>query len=74
MAAMDDWQDVENVKETTHNEGDEAPHAVEELLKTSLSKSKQKLTGWFLPQMTNYHDGVVISDGRRHFSQPWKED
>ena len=73
-ASIYDWQEVEDVEETIYDEGDEAVHAVENSLKKFSPNSKQKYSGWFISQMANYHDAVVISDGRRFFSQPREED
>lgn len=74
-STLDDWHDVEDVEETIHDEGDEAVQAVENSLKNSSPNTQKKLTtGWFIPQMANYHDCVSISDGRRYFSQPREED
>jgi phosphatidylserine/phosphatidylglycerophosphate/cardiolipin synthase-like enzyme len=74
MAALNVFHDVEDVEETIWDEGDEAVRAVENSLKNASPKTKQKLTGWCIPQMTNYHDGVDISDGRRYFCQPREAD
>jgi hypothetical protein len=74
MAAVNDWHHLEDVEETIYDEGDEAVLAVENALKDSSPNTKQKVTGWFIPQMENYHEGVIISDGRRFFSQPREKD
>lgn len=74
MDSLNDWHDVEDVEETVYDEGDEAVRAVENSLKNYSPDTKQKLTGWFIPQMSNYHHGVIVSEGRRYFSQPREED
>lgn len=66
--------DLEDVEETIYDEGDEAELAVQNALKDTLPNTKQKLTGWVIPQMARYHEGVNIMDGARFFSQPREED
>lgn len=66
--------DSEDVEETIYDEGDEAELAVQNALKDTSPNTKQKLTGWFIPQMARYHEGVNIMDGTRFFSQPREED
>lgn len=66
--------DSEDVEETIYDEGDEAELAVQNALKDTSPNTKQKSTGWFIPQMARYHEGVNIMDGTRFFSQPREED
>jgi len=69
---------LEDVEEMIYDEGDEAELAIQNALKDSSpnTNTKQRLTvtGWFIPQMSRYHEGATLSDAARFFGQPREED